>query len=157
MFSVSSCLCPPARSPMSWLCFKGALMGRPPRSPARPDTAGSLHVGVQPHAAESAMSCVISSTTSQSSFCALPLRTSCAQKRFTERLLALEALRHPAAARPPRGRDEAVGSSRAPRRRRSGPNNGHLRQVARRRVQNAHAALKADTHGNRFRQDCLAS
>ena len=53
----------------------------PPRSPARPATAGSLNFTsafspTQARSAQSAMSsCVISSTTSQSSFCALPPRT----------------------------------------------------------------------------------
>ena len=85
MFSVSSCLCPPARSRMSWLCSNGALMGRPAQESS---TAGSCRKSpssrnftsafspTQARSAQSAMSsCVISSTTSQSSFCALPPRT----------------------------------------------------------------------------------
>ena len=85
MFSVSSCLCPPARLRISWLCSNGALMGRPAQESS---TAGNCRKSpssrnftsafspTQARSARSAMSsCVISSTTSQSSFCALPPRT----------------------------------------------------------------------------------
>ena len=85
MFSLSSYLCPPARSRISWLCSNGALMGRPAQESS---TAGNCRKSpssrnftsafspTQARSAQSAMSsCVISSTTSQSSFCALPPRT----------------------------------------------------------------------------------
>ena len=70
MFSMSSCLCPPARSRMSWLCSKGALMGRPAQESS---TAGNCRKS--PSSRNFTSACVISSTTSQSSFCALPPRT----------------------------------------------------------------------------------
>ena len=79
MFSVSSCLCPPARSRTSWLCSNGALMGRPAQESS---TAGNCRKSPSSRNFTSAFSpthamssCVISSTTSQPSFCALPPRT----------------------------------------------------------------------------------
>ena len=73
MFSVSSCLCPPARSRMSWLCSNGALMGRPAQESS---TAGSCRKSPSSRNFTSAFSPTqATSTTSQSSFCALPPRT----------------------------------------------------------------------------------
>ena len=72
--------CLPATSRMSWLCSNGALMPRSPAGRQLPKSPSSRNftwrsAPRRPGPPRAPCQCVISSTTSQSSFCALPPRT----------------------------------------------------------------------------------